>query len=487
MKKLNLLGLILLSFTSYANYQNPSLKEFLSEFHKDPNRVMNQKPFKSIQNKELRAFDITKKNEIRKRLIDNARNKEDIFGVNSITKLFFDYKDILTNAFEIDEKPLKSVKLIEVPWSGYFWSTARGLLGNRYGDRKFRREDSWEYRFEYVTENPASSFSEHEIESLSPSEKYDLLIGNKNGVLTSYMWEEGKKEIAKYKEIREWSGLCHGLAMASMKYPWPQFSIRVKSADGKYRIKFYPEDIKALGIFHWSGNNIPLRKLGGRCEIPSPSTDSIGRIKDPNCRDPNPGAFHLALINRLGIHKKSLIMDSSYDDEVWNYPIVAYDFTFFNPEINKKSSKIKNAMIRLADFKNDKFSQYRSPTTEYIVGVETRIDYLTHGDPEQEDKDPRRDSKSIFAIYRYDLELDSDGKIIGGEWYSNRNPDFLWFPEDSADPKATFDYLIQSSWDPSRTSLPADWIESANSSAEKGQVSSNILKALFEYSSKASN
>ncbi|MFI5389774.1 MAG: hypothetical protein ACHQYQ_00320 [Bacteriovoracales bacterium] len=485
MKKLNLLGLTLISFTAFANYQNPSLKEFLSEFQKDPKRVMNQKPFKSVQNKELSAFDITKKFEIRKRLFDNARNKEEMFGVNSINKLFFDYTDILTNAFEIDEKPLKTVKLIEEPWSGYFWSMSRGLLGNRYADRKFNREHSWEDRFEYVTENPASD--EDDIDSLSPSEKYELLIGNKNGNLTSFMWEEGKKEIAKYKKIRDLSGLCHGLAMASMKYPWPQIAIKVKSADGKYRIKFYPEDIKALGIFLWSGDNIPSRRLGGRCELPSPSTDSIGRIKNPDCRDPNPGAFHLALINRLGLQKKSLIMDSATDAEVWNYPIVGYKFTFFNPETSKQSSKIKNTMIRLADFKNDKFSQFRSPGTEYIVGVETKVDYLTHGDPEQEDKDSRRDAKSIYAIYRYDLELDVNGRIIGGEWYSNRNPDFLWFPGDNADPKATFDYLIQSSWNPSKTSLPADWIESANSSAEQGQVSSNIIKALFEYSNKASN
>jgi hypothetical protein len=41
-----------------------------------------------------------------------------------------------------------------------------------------------------VTENPASEYSEEDIDSLSPSEKYELLIGNKIGNLTSYMWEE---------------------------------------------------------------------------------------------------------------------------------------------------------------------------------------------------------------------------------------------------------------------------------------------------------
>ena len=30
------------------------------------------------------------------------------------------------------------------------------------------------------------------------------------------------------------------------------------------------------------------------------------------------------------------------------------------------------------------------------------------------------------ARYLYTLELDSTGKIIGGEWHQNAHPDFLW-------------------------------------------------------------
>jgi hypothetical protein len=300
------------------------------------------------------------------------------------------------------------------------------------------------------------------------------------------MWDEGKREIEQFKKIRDWSGLCHGLAMASLQFPWPKYSIKVRSNDGKI-IKFYPEDIKALGIFLWSGNNIPLRKLGGRCELASPRMDSNGRVNDPNCRDANPGAFHLALINRIGLQKKSLIMDSATDAEVWNFPIVSYNFTYYNPETFKKSYKIKTSMVPIKDFGKDKFSQFRSMLTEYIVGVEAKVDYLTHRKPKHDNKDPRTASSIISVLYRYDLEIDGKGKIIGGEWYSNRNPDFLWFPEESSDPKASFDFLISTPWDPAKDPLPEDWIESLNSSAEKGQVSSLVIKALFEYSNKGSN
>ncbi len=484
MKKLTIFSLLFSSWTSFADVQNPSLIKFLSDFYKDTKKTMGQKPFKSGM---LRTFDLNEKKYSRKLLLNSAENKEEMFGINSIQTFFYGNNDILTNAFEIDEKPLKTVKLIEEPWSGYFWSMANGLLGFRYEDEGFDDQSSWEKRLEYVTRYPSSTYNQRKIELLSPSEKYDLLIGNSDNLVTKFMWNEGKKEIETYKKIRDWSGLCHGLAMASIKYPWPKYSIKLKTPDGKNLIKFFPDDIKALGVFIWSGDNIQIRKLGGRCELVSPRTDENGRIKDPNCRDPNPGAFHLALVNRIGVQKKSLIMDSSGDAEVWNYPIVSYNFNFFNPETWKKSFKLKSAMIHLSEFSKDKFREYRSTLTEYIVGVEVKIDYLTHRDPKHSDKDPDNSTSLISVLYRYDLEIDANGKIIGGEWYSNYNPDFIWFPEDKADPQATFDHNIHTDWNPATETLPQDWLESANFSAERGQVSSNIIKALFEYSNKGTN
>ena len=477
---------IFLSLSAFANYQNPSLKAFLEEFQKNPKEVMNQTPYKFEKVLPLTNLQIRSKISDKKKLI--SYNKEQISGRNILSILFKGSENILTNAFEIDEKPLKTVKLIEAPWAGYYWSMRNGLIAYRYADKGFKWENNWEDRLEYVTKHPMTEYLERnkKLQVLSPAEKYDLLIGNYNGPIASEMWEEGKKEIEEFKEIRDWSGLCHGLAMAALKLPSPKYSIKVKSADGKYLIKFYPEDIKALGVYHWGQDNIPLRMLGGRCEQTDIKTDSIGRAIEPDCRDPNPGSFHIALINRIGVQKKSLIMDSSRDAEVWNYPIVAYNFNFFNPNNGKQSFKLKNAMIPKTDYKNDKFSQYRSPSTEYIVGVEAKIDYHKSTDPEQEDKDTSgKELNSV--IYRYDLELDSNGIIIGGEWYTNSNPDFIWFPEDNADPVAPYDNNITSSWNPAKEGLPKDWIESANSSATKGKVSSKIIKALFELSNKGSN
>lgn len=487
MKKIYLTILFLFCFSAFANYQNPSLKGFLKEFQANPKEVMNQTPYKSYKGGTPTNLQLKSKISERKKLI--SFNKEQISGRNVISILFRNDENILTNGFEIDEKPLRKVKLIEAPWSGYYWSMRNGLIAYRYADKGFNWENNWEDRLDYVSENPMSSYLNRnkKLEVLSPAEKYDLLIGNYQGPLNSHMWDQGKKEIERHNEIREWVGLCHGLAMASLQLPSPKYSIKVKSADGKHLIKFYPEDIKALGSYHWSQDNIPLRMLGGRCEQSKVKTDANGRVIESDCRDPNPASFHLALVNRLGVQKKSLIMDSSQDIEVWNYPIVAYDFNFFNPNNGNKGFKLKNAMIPKADYKNDKFSKFRSPATEFIVGVEAKIDYQKSIEPEQEDKDSTQSKARVSVLYRYDLELDSYGNILGGEWYTNSNPDFIWFPEDSADPQAPFDYTITSLWNPAKEGLPADWIESANASAEKGNVSSKILKALFEYSHKGAN
>ena len=38
---------------------------------------------------------------------------------------------------------------------------------------------------------------------------------------------------------------------------------------------------------------------------------------------------------------------------------------------------------------------------------------------------PHEDKLKVVT-YWYDLELDEDNNIVGGEWYTNRHPDFLW-------------------------------------------------------------
>src|SRR5574343_1500845 len=109
---------------------------------------MNQLPFKSKKVEPLTTLQLKSKIAARKKLL--STNKEQISGFNNLSILFRGSENILTNAYDIDEKPLKNVKLIESPWAGYYWSTLSGLLGNRYAETAFNWKGSWESRLNYV-------------------------------------------------------------------------------------------------------------------------------------------------------------------------------------------------------------------------------------------------------------------------------------------------------------------------------------------------
>ena len=52
-----------------------------------------------------------------------------------------------------------------------------------------------------------------------------------------------------------------------------------------------------------------------------------------------------------------------------------------------------------------------------------RVTYVGENSPSQVEF---QESHFTNIEFEYDLELDSKNKIIGGEWYSDNHPDFLW-------------------------------------------------------------
>ena len=59
---------------------------------------------------------------------------------------------------------------------------------------------------------------------------------------------------------------------------------------------------------------------------PEVEYDEYGRPtgSDTECRDTNPGTFHVIISNYLGLEKQSFVEDRTFDDEVWNQPMRAY-------------------------------------------------------------------------------------------------------------------------------------------------------------------
>ena len=282
--------------------------------------------------------------------------------------------------------------------------------------------------------HPEKMIAEGRWQELSPAEKYDSAMGLKNYPLTDSSWQDGKEYYDQYGSVESWMGLCHGWAAVSMMMPEPKKRVEIQTASGSK--VFNPSDIKGLATLLWSKGDFQTKFIGGRCNTKDPRVDSQGRTIENNCLDTNPGTWHIAIVNQLGVSKRSLIMDASQGYEVWNHPVSAYEYNFFNPKTKKRSVQLQGALVQKGEW-TDARAKYRSPGTQYIVGVIMRVTYSIENFPSDMEYQQILNS---MAEYDYDLELDKDYKIIGGEWYSNTHPDFLWVPVKKSFPHTYGDY-----------------------------------------------
>lgn len=322
----------------------------------------------------------------------------------------------------MSEMNLQTGKSAQEPWSDSYWPLSRGGLGQRYSDEKVMSMDFKEALDYVIAMDPEKMIAEGRWQELSPAEKYDYVMGLKNYPLTDSSWQDGKEYYDQYGSVESWMGLCHGWAAVSMMMPEPKKRVEIQTATGPK--VFNPSDIKGLGTLLWSKGDFQTKFIGGRCNSKDPRVDAQGRTTENNCLDTNPGTWHMAIVNQLGVSKRSLIMDASQGYEVWNHPVSAYEYKFFNPKTKKRSVQLQGALVQKGEW-TDARAKHRSPGTQYVVGVIMRVTYSIENFPSDMENQQILNS---MAEYEYDLELDKDYKIIGGEWYSNTHPDFLWVP-----------------------------------------------------------
>lgn len=395
-----------------------------------------------------------------------------------------DPQNLIRSVQQMEDRNLMSSSLEQRPWSGDYWPVYRGILGSRYADKQFRSSAEWENFFDYIKNAPAIQIFQSEdtsqMDFLSPSEKYDAILGDTQGSLTQKMWQEGQNYKIKNGSVEHWMGICDGWAAASYMLPRPINSVQVLAADGKTTIHLYPTDIKGLAAYLWAKTKTKTRFIGGRCNTKSPATDKAGHVFDPNCFDTNPGTWHMSVVNQIGISHRSFIMNADYDYEVWNQPIFAYSYTYFNPQTLKEISSFQSAVIPIEDFKKDKFKKYRSPDTRFIVGISMKVTYTKELAAAQRNSESPDTDIIRSANYLYDLELDNSGNIIGGEWYKNLHPDFLWTPAIDAHISDPLEQNL-SPWSGSEI-LPQDWRDLAIQKSQKGMVMSRLVDELIRLS-----
>ena len=391
---------------------------------------------------------------------------------------------------EMESSRLRSVELSHSPWSGDYWAIYAGGAAKRFADDRFPHSRDWQLNATYLQSSELS-----DTDLLSPAEKYDLLVGDPDQSLTKFSLAEGKRFYdANNGVVEPWMGICHGWAAAAYREQRPHHSTWVRgwSADRMSGplIKFYPSDIKALASLLWAKAQPKSRFIGSRCEKKNPATDENGRILDQECFDTNPGTWHLAVVNQIGVKKRSFILDATYDYEVWNQPVFSYEYRYFNPQTGLEVDTLDKAKIAIAEFTDDKFKRYRDRRAKSVVGIAMKLTYVAETRATAVEKDSSAADRRVAVNYLYDLELDESGTIIGGEWYHQLHPDFLWAPAEEQDIKSMGDIELDAKGAHTKwlfrgyLGIFNDWHEAAIRSSKRGQPLVRIIRELISKSRK---
>lgn len=246
-----------------------------------------------------------------------------------------------------------------------------------------------------------NGIAHHKGKGMSPTEKYDTAFNGGERQATN--WEILHHGRAFGLRLQSWwAGHCNGFAAAAVNVPEPVKDVTYNG------VVFGPEDLKALlgeAFFESKAEFIGLR-----CNNLIRGKTLSGRYLDSTCRDVNAGSFHLAVTNLIGMYQKPIVIDTSASNVIWNAPIRS--FRILEEEI--VSAEEANDLIRHA-FGDNSVYRYNDQAVHF-VRVKMRVEYVY--------------TKLERIDYRYVLELDAAGNIIGGEWLDGSkttHPDFLWY------------------------------------------------------------
>lgn len=404
------------------------------------------------------------------------------------------------NVFNLDKHDIRTAQLDKVSWANRQWDLAHGLVASRWLDKDFysigsnsfstSRETSQQFldRLAYVKKHPAhtaltmraGSKRDSFIETLSPAEKYDLLVGDAFFGLTNAIWSFGEAK-AKHSDVKKrlmaWEGICEGAAASSAFLPEPAKSVTLQTPFEGISVTFTRFDIRALAAMLWSQFVLKVSR----------SDEAGNRMYDqfaddsPAAFDTNPATFHIALMNQVGILKKHLFLDRSSGSEVWNESVFRYEMKYYNPVTKKEYSRLSDAMIEYTSNikKKDALAKLRSPSTHFLVYVHIDVVFGSQSNGRLDRATGGRLYETVD--YDYDLEIDVAGNIVGGEWDTDIHPDFLWVVKDGVKPTTEADQMFGTeSWD--GKPLPYYLTTSVAKASRKLQPTAFIVNKLVELS-----
>lgn len=323
-----------------------------------------------------------------------------------------------------------------VAWASTYWPTYQDSSNVRWQgsdelspmEKYDKAFNGWEPPANFMELRPLKScgaeFDQEYYDNLGPAADYvttrkgnlkmrDGVDNDADGEIDECMTSDS--DHPDYDGIETWWGLCHAWVPAAILEPEAPGPVEVNG------VTFEVSDLAALQITAYDRSNAHM--LGGRCNAREVDRDEqTNRPVDVDCRDTNPGAFHVILGNYLGLRKQAFAEDRTYDFEVWNQPLVEYEVT------SSRYLDAAGANEVLGETGPDYL--YNDDAVEFVE-VEVTSHYITESHASTEPTTDNIDWYTRRDYYHYILELDAEGKIIGGEWVGNSlydHPDFLWLP-----------------------------------------------------------
>ena len=206
-----------------------------------------------------------------------------------------------------------------IPWAGSYWPVYQDSINKRWdGDESL--SPAAKYGEAFGVEDIEDQVSEHH-----GIDKYKSRTACKE---TSDC-DSAKAESCAIREGEEdgyciptWWGICHAWAPVAIMEAEPEQPVT------RNGVEFKVNDIKALATLSY--NRTFSKFVSLRCN----ENDSADEIEydeynrptgdDEECRDTNPGTYHILLTNYLGMKGESFVEDRTMDYQVWNQPLRGY-------------------------------------------------------------------------------------------------------------------------------------------------------------------
>ncbi len=308
-----------------------------------------------------------------------------------------------------------------IPWAGSYWPTYKDSVNDRWAG-PMSMSPSEKYAAAFGLEGlPDQVSAVYGVDSLP-----DATPCTTDSECNATKGEKCSKRRGQSagRCIETWFGICHAWGPAAVVEDEPRQPVT------RNGVEFRINDIKALVTLSYD-EGLPQKVMALRCDKTATGEggvtyDEFGRPveADKACADTNAGSFHIVITNMLGLRREAIVEDRTYDYEVWNQPIRGYRITR-SEEVDAATANGLVGAPAMAPYRfNDAAVSFHH--------VEMEMGYIFESHQEQDAHlADEIDDYTGTDRYSYVLELDGEGRIIGGEWVgdSKRNhPDFLWRP-----------------------------------------------------------